>query len=110
VLLLLYLLLFLYFVKQARKRINFYSMWSTLLVCVGLFLRITLFTTDLSVKIFTDTSTGLINIRGGTLLVFCKNVFVYMADCCFYFSFFAIGCDWIELCMAFRMLLNASPS
>jgi len=106
--LLLFILLLLYFVQQSRKQINFYSMWSTLLMCLGLSLRIILFATDLGIKIIGDDPTGVYSFKS-TGLLFCKNVFVYMANCCFYFSFFAIGCDWIELCFAFKMLLKASP-
>ena len=77
-------------------------------MCLGLFLRIILFFTDLGIKIIGDEPAGVYSFKSAALL-FCKNVFVYMANCCFYFSFFAIGCDWIELCFAFKMLLKASP-
>jgi bacteriorhodopsin len=87
-------------------------------MCVGLFLRISLFTTDLAIKLFTDNPNGLLPVANASettnngseaIALFCKYVFVYIAECCFYFSFFAIGCDWTELCIAFRMLLKGSP-
>ena len=99
-----FVLLFWFFVVQARKRINFYSMWSTILMCVGLFFRIVFVAVDLVIKIAGGNSVSDYCGNWG----FCKYVFVYSADCCFYFSFFAIGCDWTELCVAFKMLLKAS--
>lgn len=40
-----------YFLCLLRRNINFYSKWSIIFICIGLFLRMALFTIDLTLRL-----------------------------------------------------------
>ena len=91
-----------YFLALRRTNVNFYSQWSIILVCIGLSLRLMLYTIDVTLKLLGKPG-GLIGSDGKWQNIF-RNIFVYQANCLFYFSYFAVGCDWYELILAFRSL------
>jgi uncharacterized membrane protein YczE len=96
-----------YFLNLLPKNINFYSKWSIIFMSIGLLLRVLLFIADLSVRLI-DNPEGLLimiinhDAKWDSVI---RNVFVYEANCLFYFSYFSVGCDWTELFLAFRLVV-----
>ena len=74
------------------------------MLCIGIGMRLMLVLIDAAYRLFVNPG-GLVESEFiKTHEYFISDSFVYNADICFYFSFFAIGCDWIEVFFTFKMV------
>ena len=89
--------------RMLKRDFNYYSRASIILNCTSLLLRSILYIFDLILKLLGDKN-GVMDLNKLWVYII-RNVFVFTDTCFLYFAFYAIGCDWTELVLSFKMIV-----
>lgn len=89
--------------RMLKRDFNYYSRASIILNCTSLLLRSTLYILDLILKL-TGEKNGVMDLSKLWVDIF-RNIFLFTDTCFLYFAFYAIGCDWTELVLSFKMIV-----
>lgn len=101
---LLFTVILLYFVKAFKKNNNFYIRYGQIILCIGISARILLLGYDVVYRLFVNPIGMLDNPWVVSHKEFIDDTFIYNANICFYFTYFAVACDWAEVFLTFKLI------